>query len=370
MSGSDGSFYWRMLEDIRRLEEQQRRLDQITRHQAIFDDPVRLALEQQNRLEQAVRRSQIVDEPFRRGIEQQRQIDEATSRWRIFDELQIARRQSDFMSLLPVQRALQDLGRLPRMSSLDDSLVRRFGEAERLLRLSANPYPDVPSLDLGAADQAFRARFGRINTGLYDAGLLAEVEFGGDPDSAVADATEIENQLIEVVPAEALEALRRVEFVPFSLLMAAVTNPRILFDVPPRTFEQFIAELMSRLGVQDVILTPERADGGRDVIGTVKVADIPLILAFECKRYTEDNPVSVETARALLGTITHGDYRADRGILVTTSRFTEPAQRFILTAPQLDGRDFNGVVAWLRQFAQRRRQATPVSTCPTIPGGR
>jgi HJR/Mrr/RecB family endonuclease len=108
--------------------------------------------------------------------------------------------------------------------------------------------------------------------------------------------------------------------------------------------------LVSRLGIDDVLLTPERADGGRDVIGTKRVLGIPLILAFECKRYAPENPVSVETARALLGTISHGEYRADRGILVTTSRFTAPARRFIVTSPLLDSRDFDGIVEWLGEF--------------------
>jgi HJR/Mrr/RecB family endonuclease len=142
-----------------------------------------------------------------------------------------------------------------------------------------------------------------------------------------------------------------VEFVPFSLLSQVVARPKTLFDLTSRTFEQFVAELVSRLGIDDVLLTPERADGGRDVIGTKRVLGIPLIFAFECKRYAPGNPVSVETARALLGTITHGDYRADRGVLVTTSRFTDPARKFIVTSPLLESRDFNGIVEWLKELA-------------------
>ncbi len=86
-----------------------------------------------------------------------------------------------------------------------------------------------------------------------------------------------------------------------------------------------------------------------------RVLGIPLILAFECKRYAADKPVRVATARALLGTVTHSDYRADRGVLVTTSRFTEPTRQFIVSSPVLEGRDFSGIVDWLRDFAERRR---------------
>lgn len=38
---------------------------------------------------------------------------------------------------------------------------------------------------------------------------------------------------------------------------------------------------------------------------------------------------------------------------ITTSRFTPPARRFILTEPSLDGRDFDGVIEWLRDYATK-----------------
>ncbi|MCC6774527.1 MAG: restriction endonuclease [Gemmatimonadaceae bacterium] len=353
MSGSDGSWYWRMLDDVRRRDEQLRRLDEISKGHASLNDPFRRVLKQQGSVEAALRLGQIGDEPFRRAVEQQRKIDEATRSWRLVEQLNIAGRRFDLTSLPSVQKTLEEIHR--RVAHLDGSLSRRFEESERLLRLTTRPYPDLSSIDFGAVHQDVQRLYGRLNAGLHDAGLLGEVEFDADGESKADGALQVESRLIEVVPAEALDALKRVEFVPFALLTAAVTDPKILFEVTPRTFEQFIAELMAQLGVEDVLLTPERADGGRDVIGTVRVAGIALIVAFECKRYSVDNPVPVETARALLGTITHGEYRADRGILVTTSRFTEPAHRFILTAPQLEGRDFQAIVEWLQEFAKKGR---------------
>lgn len=85
-----------------------------------------------------------------------------------------------------------------------------------------------------------------------------------------------------------------------------------------------------------------------------RVHGISIACAFECKRYAPKRAVGPEIARALLGTISHGETRAAKGILVTTSTFSPAARKFILTEPSLDGRDFDGIVEWLREYARAR----------------
>lgn len=46
--------------------------------------------------------------------------------------------------------------------------------------------------------------------------------------------------------------------------------------------------------------------------------------------------------------------RANNGVLITTSTFTPAASSFILTEPNLDGEDFDGVVAWLQEYTRDR----------------
>jgi hypothetical protein len=305
--------FWHMLERIRRLQEHQRQIDEVSR--------------------------------------MSRQIDELTKVPRLID--QISSRLPEWDRLLSVQQAIEEVHRL-RQSPAHQVIAGHGHQIEQMLRWSVEPFPDLRTLSRAQPQAEFFDAYDNLNLGLADASLLGEVELENEePDER--DAVEVESQLIEVVPAEALDSLRRVGFVPFSLLSKVVARPKTLFELTSRTFEEFVAELVSRLGIEDVLLTPERADGGRDVIGTTRILGIPLILAFECKRYAPNNPVSVETARALLGTITHGDYRADRGVLVTTSRFTGPARQFIVTSPVLEGRDFNGIVDWLGEFAKLQR---------------
>lgn len=50
------------------------------------------------------------------------------------------------------------------------------------------------------------------------------------------------------------------------------------------------------------------------------------MLLIECKRYSIDKPVDVSLVRSLLGVQT--DKKANKAVLVTTSRFTKPAKDF------------------------------------------
>ena len=292
---------------------------------------------------------------LRRVEEQRRTIAALTNSGRMFDQarafLDQERRISDELTM---RRILDDMERLRNAAMhgalpVDAATARLWADHQRMLEASAKAYQDVMSM-MASPSLEF-LQYARLNRALVEAAFLGEVEVGdrhGDDEESNLD---VEDQLIEVVPASALDALRRVEFAPFSLLATAVRRPESLLELSPRTFEQFVAELVSRLGIEDVILTPEKGDGGRDVIGTTRVLGMTLILAFECKRYRPENPVPIQYARALLGTITYGDSRADRGVLVTTSHFTAPAHRFIVTSPQLEGVDFDGIVGWLRQFS-------------------
>ena len=73
-------------------------------------------------------------------------------------------------------------------------------------------------------------------------------------------------------------------------------------------------------------LTPETRDGGCDIIATKSIGGIPFMLLVECKRYAKGNPVGVSLVRSLLGV--QEDRKANKAILVTTSRFTKEAKDF------------------------------------------
>ena len=98
-----------------------------------------------------------------------------------------------------------------------------------------------------------------------------------------------------------------------------------MYNLSPREFEELVAELFSKQGF-DVELTPETRDGGCDIIATKNIGGLPFMLLIECKKYAKGNPVGVSLVRSLLGV--QGDRKANKAVLVTTSRFTKSARDF------------------------------------------
>lgn len=148
-------------------------------------------------------------------------------------------------------------------------------------------------------------------------------------------------------------ALVSVDSLPLHLIARILRAPHEVKNLSPRQFEEFIAETLSQLGFTDVILTPRSRDGGKDVIASHKVNNIPLSFYFECKHYAEGNKVQLETLRALLGTLAHDAQTVNKGVLVTTSTFTKGAREFILGEARLDGKDYNGILGWVDELKKK-----------------
>ena len=183
---------------------------------------------------------------------------------------------------------------------------------------------------------------------------LPEREDDGEIAASVAqDAVE----RVRHVPAGFIESLHRVKFSPIVSLERVLRDPNEMYSLTGRGFEVLVATLLRGLGFAHVSLTPMSRDGGRDVVAIKEVNGIAIVFAFECKKYRPDRPVGIAAARSLLGALHHGRTRANKGVLVTSSRFTKPAREFILDEVSLDGRDYHGLVDWLREYAamQRRR---------------
>jgi hypothetical protein len=192
---------------------------------------------------------------------------------------------------------------------------------------------------------------GGLTAGINSATFLGELDLGQvdeGSESVPVSPEQVEERLLTLATPDAVAALRAVEFAPIVALDHALRQPEAMLAMDPRAFEAFVATLIDRLGFDDVVLTPRVGDEGRDVLATKRVHGLSILFAFECKRFSPGNPVGVAIARALLGTIVHGRTRANKGVLVTTSRFTRGARAFILTEPALDGRDYDGLVDWLR----------------------
>ena len=125
-------------------------------------------------------------------------------------------------------------------------------------------------------------------------------------------------------------------------------NPNLLYNLEPRRFEELIAHIFSNNGFQ-VELTKTTRDGGRDIIAIRSDMGIPSKYIIECKRYARDYPVCVDVVRALYGVqMAEG---ANKSIIATTSRFTQPAIDFATSSQQtqwhMDLRSYQDIVGWL-----------------------
>ena len=97
----------------------------------------------------------------------------------------------------------------------------------------------------------------------------------------------------------------------------------VLLNLKPDQFERLCQRLLREAGFTQVEVTGRSGDGGIDGTGTVKIGDLLTFpILFQCKKY--EGSVGPATVRDFRGAMTG---RADRGLILTTGRFTREARR-------------------------------------------
>lgn len=99
---------------------------------------------------------------------------------------------------------------------------------------------------------------------------------------------------------------------------------RLLYEMPPAGFERFCQRLLRESGFEQVNVTGKSGDGGIDGIGVLQVN--PLVsfkVLFQSKRYTT-GAVTPSQVRDFRGSMMG---RADKGIIITTGKFTAEARK-------------------------------------------
>ncbi len=111
------------------------------------------------------------------------------------------------------------------------------------------------------------------------------------------------------------------------LLRAISQDPERMLGLEWRLFEEFVAELLVRLGYEDVQLGRGTRDGGIDIsayhshpVGVERII-------VQCKRFQRSRRVGSPSITQLLGTVDATS--ASRGLIVTTSSLTRPAQLLV-----------------------------------------
>jgi restriction endonuclease Mrr len=98
-----------------------------------------------------------------------------------------------------------------------------------------------------------------------------------------------------------------------------------LYNLTPRQFEEFVAELLSKLGYS-VDLTQATRDGGKDILVANHNEIGNFLYYIECKKYEPTKPIGVRLVRELYGTISVEKVTA--GMIVTSSYFSPDAIEF------------------------------------------
>ncbi len=132
------------------------------------------------------------------------------------------------------------------------------------------------------------------------------------------------------------------------IIKKLAAQPDSLYQLPPRQFEELIAELLAGFGWQ-VSLTPPQRDGGYDILA-VKQDESGLDFSYivECKRYSENHKVGLDVMRSLYGVKVM--LRQPNAVLATTSSATQPAQKFVRDNPDIQVVDFDKLTAWLKGY--------------------
>jgi len=97
---------------------------------------------------------------------------------------------------------------------------------------------------------------------------------------------------------------------------------KILKEMPSDGFERLAQRILRESGFVRVEVTGRSGDGGIDGIGVLRMTLISFQVFFQCKRYKDT--VSPSTIRDFRGAMVG---RTDKGLVITTGRFTPEAKR-------------------------------------------
>lgn len=102
----------------------------------------------------------------------------------------------------------------------------------------------------------------------------------------------------------------------------STTLLNLLKNLSPGGFEKICKRLLIEIGLENVQITGSPNDQGIDGTGIIKINEIiNFTIIFQCKRYKET--VSPSYIRDFRGTM---QGRADKGIFITTGRFTQESK--------------------------------------------
>ena len=226
---------------------------------------------------------------------------------------------------------LHELGGSAFRSELQNKVIENMGVPPAVLRVPAD-------LDLGNKAKV-EDKVGFAMTRLKRLGLVDNAERGVwsltakgretqhvDPEEAVRSARQQDRIRKQAKSTEAA-LTENVENSAEDSADGTTSWRENLLDtlqsIPPDAFERLCQRLLRESGFIEVKVTGRPGDGGIDGHGIIRLAGlISFPVLFQCKRYSGSvSPSAVRDFRgAMMG-------RAEKGVILTTGRFTIEAQR-------------------------------------------
>jgi restriction system protein len=96
----------------------------------------------------------------------------------------------------------------------------------------------------------------------------------------------------------------------------------ILQNIPPDGFQRLVHRILRESGFVKVEVKGRSGDGGIDGVGVLRLNLLSFQVFFQCKRYKDT--VGAEAIRNFRGAMIG---RTDKGLFITTGRFTPDAKR-------------------------------------------
>ena len=255
--------------------------------------------------------------------------------------------------MVPLFTALRELGGSASISEIDEKVGELLSLPEEILELPHNPEKSNQT--------EFQYRLAWARTYLKQYGLIDNSERGVwviaadkrdttdfDPQEVIRAVREQHRRNREERGSEEENGSNEIE-VPNGAEAWRETLHRVLTEiVEPTAFERLVQRVLRESGFIHVEVTGRSGDGGIDGKGIARMSGLlSFHVIFQCKRY--GGSVSASHVRDFRGAMVG---RADKGLLITTGKFTRDAIREATRdgAPPLDLIDGEQLADMLKNF--------------------